>query len=100
MLDSNFEKVIDTTGDKLHHGDKMQAWTKTLPLEEQAEWQRVHLIHEETVQRAIQNGDAKIDAQRKIFWKNDTVHSLYFNIKDPDHRKYLDFWHRYRETLR
>lgn len=83
-----FKKTIEVgPSNKTTNGPSMMAWTRTLPIEEQNEWNRVHLIHESVVNQAITNGDAKIvvdetNTPTQILWRSEEIHLEYIKKND------------------
>lgn len=82
---------------ELHH------WITTLPPEDQALWQEVHLEHEQMVSDAMAAGDAwkeHTDDGPIINWKSKEVHDRWWTtVPQSRHVIYLDFWQRFRSAF-
>lgn len=74
-------------------------WVKTLPTDQQLEWQHLRHEHENMVRSAKSCGDAWVEESSDhstIFWKSPEIHKSYLDrIPRENHAAYQGFWQRY-----
>ena len=99
-------KIDEDSGEKTiafgSNGYFMHEWVKTLPANEQLEWNTLSAEHEQVVERAIAVGDCvrhlTDPRDQQIHWVSEEIHKQWMDtIPENNHVKYLEFWTRYAQ---